>query len=104
MKTAITAKGNELTSEFDERFGRAAYFCIYDEESGAIHFEKNENADAHGGAGTKSAEKMADLQVKRVISGDFGPKAKGLLDKLEIQMVIIQNQNNTVQDIIKKIK
>ena len=104
MKTVITSTGNDLHSKFDLRFGRAAWFCFYDEDTGKISFEKNENPAAQSGAGTKSAEMMIELGVTKVISGDFGPKARDLLDKFNIQMVIIQDDNQTIKDIVQQLK
>jgi len=101
MKTLITSKGDSTDSFFDLRFGRGQYFCIYDDESGKLEFIKNENAEAQGGAGTKTSEKVIELGVKKVISGDFGPKAKDLLNRFGIQMVIINNANKTIMDIIR---
>jgi len=101
MKTLITSKGDSTDSFFDLRFGRGKYFCIYDDESGKFEFIKNENAEAQGGAGTKTSEKVIELGVKKVISGDFGPKAKDLLNRFGIQMVIINNANKTIMDIIR---
>ena len=103
MKTIITASGNNPESQFDRRFGRAAWFCLYDENSKELRFVENENVDAGHGAGTKAAEKMIELEVKKIISGDFGPKAKELLEKFNIQMVVIQEDTCTVQDVINKI-
>lgn len=100
MKVLISSKGNETTDYFDQRFGRAKYFCIYDTDTKQTEFTKNENAEAQGGAGTKTSEKVIELGVKKVISGDFGPKAKQLLDKFNIQMVIISDADTTVQHII----
>ena len=104
MKTIITSTGNKLSSQFDLRFGRAKYFCLYDEDTGKTEFYENEQAYAQGGAGIKSAEKMVELGAKKIISGDFGPNAKNLLDKFKIQMVVIQNDNTTIQDIINNLK
>jgi len=104
MKTVITSHNNNLTSGFDKRFGRAAWYCIYDEDTGETNFVNNENINATHGAGVRAAEKMAELKVNKVISGDFGPKAKQLLNKFNIQMIIIDDENLTVQDIINKIK
>ena len=104
MKFAITSTGNNLESKFDLRFGRTAWFCIYDNESNSIQFMENENRDSMGGAGTKSAEMIAELGVKRVISGDFGPKAKTLLERFEIQMIILNEGNSTIQSILNKLK
>lgn len=102
-KTVITSTGKELSSKFDMRFGRAGWYCIYDEKNGESEFFENENVNAGHGAGVKGAEKMIELKVDKVISGDFGPKAKELLDKFNIQMVVIQNEDFTVQDIINKL-
>ena len=100
MKRIITSTGNSLDSEFDLRFGRAGWFCIHDIKTGQTEFIKNENKDLNGGAGTKSAELVAQLGAIQVISGDFGPKAKSLLEKMKIQMVILNEKYKTVQEII----
>ncbi len=104
MKIAITASGNDTSSLFDLRFGRANSFCIYDDQTGEVSFIENENMNAQGGAGTKSAEKMMEMGVQKVISGDFGPKAKDLLDKFQIQMVIINDEDKTIDNILKTLK
>ncbi len=103
MKTVITSSGNEETSKFDLRFGRAAWFCVFDEDSRKFEFHNNENINAQGGAGTKAAEKMIELGVEKVISGDFGPKAKDLLERFKIQMVIFPDENKTIKEIADKI-
>lgn len=104
MKMLITSEGNDLNSKFDLRFGRAAWFCVYNPETKDSVFIENENINAQGGAGTKTAEKVAELGVQKVISGDFGPKAKSLLEKFKVQMIILPGKNETVQQIIDKIK
>lgn len=103
-KTVITSSGNNLNSQFDRRFGRAAWYCIYDEVSHESIFIENENLNANHGAGTKAAEQMIEMKIQKIISGDFGPKAKGLLDKFNVQMVIIQDETIPIKDIISKIK
>lgn len=103
MKIAITSETDSLKSNLDLRFGRASWFCIYDSEKQTTTFVENENKDANGGAGTKTAEKMAELGVQRIISGDFGPKAKDLLDKFKIQMVILEDRNKKIDELIEQI-
>ena len=104
MKIAITSENNSIKSNLDLRFGRAAWFCIFDTETKTSTFVENENKEANGGAGTKSAEKMAELGVQQIISGDFGPKAKDLLDKFKIQMVILEDRNKKIGDLIEQIR
>lgn len=104
MKVIISSSGNSLKSKFDIRFGRSAWLCLYNTETQNIDFWENENKNIDGGAGTKTAEKVAELGAKQVISGDFGPKAKSLLEKLKIQMIILEETNQTIADITEKIK
>lgn len=104
MKIVITSTGNKLESTFDLRFGRAAWFCIYDEQAGVTEFIENINLNANSGAGVKTAEKMVELGVAKIISGDFGPKAREILDRYNIQMVVIEDEDITIQGILKKVK
>jgi predicted Fe-Mo cluster-binding NifX family protein len=104
MKTLITSKEDNDNALFDMRFGRGAYFCIYDDQTKEVDFIKNEYVDAHGGAGQKASEKSIELGVSKVISGDFGPKAKNLLKRFSIQMVIIEYGNKKIKDIIRMLE
>jgi len=104
MKTLISSTGNNLNSSFDLRFGRAAWFCLLNEETGETRFYENENKEASHGAGTKTVEKVVELGVSKVISGDFGPKAKELLEKFNIQMVLLSDDSKSIADIADSIK
>lgn len=103
MKTVITSTGNNIDADFDKRFGRASWFCVYDEDNDKTEFVKNDFAEEPHAAGTKVASLMVELGVKKIISGDFGPKAKELLEKFEIQMVLFQ-EVTTVNAIVEKLK
>jgi predicted Fe-Mo cluster-binding NifX family protein len=103
MKTVITASNNTIKATFDKRFGRAAWFCVFDENTKEVNFYQNLHIDASNGAGLKAAEKIIEMKIQKVISGDFGPKAKDLLDKFNIQMVILQDEDLTVGSIIEKL-
>lgn len=104
MKTIISSTGKDSASQFDLRFGRASWFCLLDETSGKTSYYINEYNEAPHGAGTRAAEKAIELGASKVISGDFGPKAKELLEKFNIQMVIISDDTYTINDIVQKIK
>ena len=103
MKTIITSTGDNISSKSDQRFGRAGWFCIYDRESKTTHFIENSFKNTNGGAGTKSSEMVAELGAGQVISGDFGPKAKDMLERFNIQMIILDEEDLCIQDIIDRI-
>ena len=104
MKTLISSTSDNLDAGFDLRFGRAGWFCLLNEETGETIFYENENKEASHGAGTKAVEKVVELGANRVISGDFGPKAKELLEKFNIQMVLLSDDSKSIADIIDGIK
>ncbi|MDD2636027.1 MAG: NifB/NifX family molybdenum-iron cluster-binding protein [Bacteroidales bacterium] len=100
MKVAITSTGDNLESKIDPRFGRCAYFVIYDTETKSTEFLFNPNKNASNGAGPASVQMVADKGAKKIVSGEFGMKIKSMLDGLEIQMIVIKDHQKTVKSII----
>jgi len=72
---AGSAKGRELGSRLDPRFGRCAYFIFIEPEAGKVEALENPNAEAEEGAGIRSAQLMIDRKVKAVLTGNLGPNA-----------------------------
>lgn len=103
MKTLITSKGNTAEATFDQRFGRAAYFCIYHSDTLKTEYIQNSNAEDEKGVGSDVAQKIIEMGVQRVISGDFGPQAYHLLNEAGIQMVIIPDEEKKIQQILRLI-
>lgn len=104
MKTLITISTNKEDAFFDPRFGRASWFCVFDESTHAIEFHANPYKHSEHDAGTNAASLAVELSVKRVISGHFGSKANHMLDKNGIQMVLLPSTETTLQHIIKQLK
>ncbi|HNW69413.1 MAG TPA: NifB/NifX family molybdenum-iron cluster-binding protein [Bacteroidales bacterium] len=101
MKVAITSTGNTFESTIDQRFGRCAYFVIYDTESKAIEFIPNPNKDAEEGAGPASVQLIASRNINKIVSGEFGIKIKPLLDSLKIQMIVLKEPEKKIKDILE---
>jgi len=103
MKIAISASGQELTSQVDPRFGRAAYFIIYDTEADSFEAVSNEaNAGASQGAGVQAAQTVANKKVDWVISGNMGPKAFMALKAAG--MKIASWSDGTVKEAVRLVK
>ncbi len=100
MKVAITSTGQSLESTIDQRFGRCAFFVIYDTETGGVEILPNPNRDAEEGAGPASVQLVASKEVQKIVSGEFGVKIKSLLDSLKIQMVVYKEPDKTVKSVI----
>jgi len=104
MKVAITSTGNTLESKLDQRFGRCAFFAIYDTETNGMEFLPNPNKDSQEGAGPAAVQLVAVRNVNRIISGEFGIKIKSLLDSLKIQMIVLKEPEKDIQEIINMLK
>ncbi len=100
MKVAITSTGNNLQSTIDPRFGRCAYFVIYDTETKAIEFIPNPNLDATEGAGPASVQLVSSRNISKAVSGEFGIKIKPLFDSLKVQMIVLKD-SKTIEEIIE---
>ncbi len=101
MKIAITSTGNSLESTIDARFGRCAYFVVYDTQSKATEFIPNPNKDTEEGAGPASVQIVTSRNVSKIVSGEFGMKIKSLVDSLKIQMIVIKDNQKKIREIIE---
>ncbi len=99
MKIAVTAEGNHPDAAVDKRFGRCSYFIIYDSKTGEFEAVENPAAQARGGAGTQSAQLMAEKGVDVLLTDAVGPNAERGLSALGVQ-VVTNVEGNSVRDAI----
>ena len=73
MKIVFTAKGTDLDSAMDPRFGRTEFFVIYDKETESFESFDNRSIEneAHG-AGPKTAQKLSEYGAEVLVTGN-GP-------------------------------
>lgn len=101
MYIVISSTANHADAFIDPRFGRAAYFALYNTKDQSLEFFENPAKDLPEGAGPKAAQFIAEKKAVKVISGHFGAKVKALLQSLNIEM---QEEKNTEQSIASIIK
>ncbi len=88
MKVAFTTSGSDLQAPLDSRFGRAPKFLLYDMETNVFELVDNkQNFEAAQGAGIQSAETVARLGAKALVTGHCGPKAFRVLSSAGIQVL-----------------
>ncbi len=86
MKIAVSSDGDTVESKIDQRFGRCRYFLIVDtEDKEKVKAVENQGAIQGHGAGIKAAQQIGDLKVDAIITGNLGPNATAVLDKLGIK-------------------
>ncbi|MFH1146824.1 MAG: NifB/NifX family molybdenum-iron cluster-binding protein [Pseudomonadota bacterium] len=105
MKIAISAKGPELDSRIDPRFGRAAYFIIVNPETMEFKAINNsQNADAMQGAGIQAAQTVIHEDADVVITGYCGPKAFMALRAASVKVATSEGESETVRSAIEEFK
>src|SRR4030042_3745354 len=99
MMIAIPASENNIDAMLDERFGRCPFFCFYNTKTESIEFKENKLKNASEGVGPQVVEFLANNSISEVYSCEFGPKAKNMLEKLNINMKLVDGKQ-TIQQII----
>ncbi|MBT8347816.1 MAG: NifB/NifX family molybdenum-iron cluster-binding protein [Desulfofustis sp.] len=88
MKVAITARGADLSSEVDPRFGRAANILIIDLETMEVEtIDNSVTANSFKGAGIQAATMVHDRGAEVLMTGYCGPKAFQTLQAAGIRVV-----------------
>jgi len=103
MILCVTAKENGIDAPVEERFGRAPYFIIVDDESGAETSISNAAAAGAGGVGIRAAQTMVDNGVKVLITGQVGGNANTTLSAAGIE-VYEYRAGGSVKDAIAAFK
>jgi predicted Fe-Mo cluster-binding NifX family protein len=89
MKIALSAKGPDLKSQVDPRFGRAPYFLIVESET--LEYEtvpNRSNLQAPQGAGIQAAVLVSRYRPAAVLTGNCGPKAFQTLEAAGIEVIV----------------
>ncbi|MBN2078364.1 MAG: NifB/NifX family molybdenum-iron cluster-binding protein [Spirochaetes bacterium] len=89
MRIAISSRGETLDAELDERFGRAAYFIIFDTEKGdSSSIANTQNLELAQGAGIQSARTVINAGAGALVTGNVGPKAFRTLNAAGIEIYL----------------
>lgn len=87
----------------DSRFGRAPKFLVYDLETNTFEvIDNQQNLNAAQGAGIQSAETVARLGAKALVTGHCGPKAFRVLAAAGIK--IYNTDALTVADALEQFR
>lgn len=100
MRIAISATGPEVSSLAEERFGRCAYFLIFDEQKKLQEVINNKGAATAEGAGIKTTQVLLRHNVDVVLTGRVGPKAMQALLKGGVS--VYTGLAGTAEDTLKR--
>ncbi len=95
MKIAIAASENDPGAPVDQRFGRAKYFAVYDDEKGDYDYAPNsQNLSLPQGAGIQAARNVVETGAEVLISRNVGPKAFDVLRSSGVEMYLCEEETN----------
>jgi predicted DNA-binding protein (UPF0251 family)/predicted Fe-Mo cluster-binding NifX family protein len=98
---AICSSGDSMESMVDGRFGRCAYFILWDEEREEAKVLNNESFEANQGAGTGLAQEILNQGVKILICSRIGPKAFAVLNQAGVK-ILSSSEGLTVATVLEK--
>jgi len=104
MKIAITSMGQDLNSQVDPRFGRAAYILIVDTvDNGVEVLDNSENINAFKGAGIQAAAMVSKMGAEVLLTGYCGPNAHKTLQAAGIKVAndVSGKVKNAVETLIE---
>lgn len=80
-KIAICSTGDLPSSKLDGRFGRCAYFLLWNPATGSFESLPNHDNDLDQGAGASTAQALLNKGIKAVVASRIGPKAFAVLQR-----------------------
>jgi predicted Fe-Mo cluster-binding NifX family protein len=101
---AITVKEDNINSPLEDCFGKAKYFCFVEENPDIIEFVLNPGYDLLKGSGKKAVSYLIEKGVEIVISRNYGITVKKILNKHNIQTVIIPEKYESLSQILQMLK
>ena len=104
MKVMIMVKENAgLDSRLDSRFGRAAYFLVYDtEKEKVLSIDENTFKNEDSGVGIKTGAFVIEKGCRAVIGAHTGPKISEILREANVTM--IAETEGTVKEVLERYK
>ena len=74
VKIAVASNNKESTSNVSSLAGRCPYYIIFDSTGKFVEVIENPYKDVRGGAGSSTADYLAEKRVTMVIAETFGGK------------------------------
>ncbi len=85
MRIAIPVEEKSEDAKLSDRFARAPFFIIFDEDKNEVEYYENTDLDAHG-MGPKTTRLLSDKNVQVLITKDVGANALTALQGVGIEI------------------
>ena len=102
MKIAIPVQNNKYESKVSLTFARSPWFAVWEKKSGKIDFITNPYQQKKSGAGNLAFEMLiTENEANTLLAYELGLKVQQLAVKNQIQLIIINNRNQTLSGILQ---
>ncbi|MBW6534666.1 MAG: NifB/NifX family molybdenum-iron cluster-binding protein [Mariniphaga sp.] len=100
---AISSAGKSEKSFLDLRFGKCENIVLYYVETGVLNILENpfKNADH---SGIQLVKFLKAEGVSTIITGEVGPMVSNLLEKEQLQLVLLHEEKIKIEEIIERLK
>ncbi len=88
MKIVVTSTGPHLDAAVDPRFGRASYLLLVDTDNMTFEPIQSPSVQLAGGAGVHTAQMVAAVGARAVVTGNVGPNAFHTLSAAGLKVYI----------------
>lgn len=102
-RIAICANTDSASALVDGRFGRCAYFMLWDEEQQSFGAIRNSGLDSNQGAGTGASQELLQRGVGHLICNRIGPKAFTVMQKAGVK-IYAASEGLTLEIALKQYK
>ena len=102
MIIVVSSTGTDIDASIDPRFGRCAYYIVYDLDKESFEAVENTSRNATGGAGIQASQAVADMNADAVITTNIGPNAFRVLETAGIK--VYSGVSGTVKQAIDDFK
>jgi predicted Fe-Mo cluster-binding NifX family protein len=102
MKIVVPIQNNTPESKVSLTFARSPWFALWEKPSGAVDFIANPYRQEKIGVGSRIFELLiTENEANTLLAYELGLKVQQLAVKNKIQLIIINNRNQTLSDILQ---
>jgi len=99
LKIAIAANGPTKEDLVADRFARAPFFIVYNQDDLSFSTIKNDGINANSGASVEAAKILLENEIDVVLAPKLGDKAFAALKAMEIEAYEYTSEQ-TVRDVL----
>jgi predicted Fe-Mo cluster-binding NifX family protein len=100
VKVAVSAAGRTLEAPLDQHFGRCSTFMVVETDNVSFEAIDNDSSSLGGGAGIRTAQRIANHGVRAVLTGSCGPNSYQTLGAAGIDVIV--GCSGTVADVLAR--